>query len=242
MKFGKSIVTDGLVLHIDAANKKSYPGSGTTITDLSGNANKGTLTNGPTFSSAKHGSIAFDGTNDQIIFPDSPELNFGATDSFSVETTYNPLSSGNGGKLCVKGVIGYTGHGGVHSKYTLEYSSEADGIKVVGYLGDGTTHIAVPSWYSSSYLQLYNTWNHAVMTVNRTTQIATLYINGVSRGTSDISTMGEINNSYPLTLGGESNNVTVLPFYGKMNIARIHNKSLTSAEVVQNFNFHKNRN
>jgi hypothetical protein len=61
-----SIVTSGLVLCLDAANPKSYPGSGTTWTDLSGNGNNGTLVNGPTYSSVNGGSIVFDGSNDYI--------------------------------------------------------------------------------------------------------------------------------------------------------------------------------
>ena len=56
------IITDGLVLCLDAANKQSYPGSGTVWTDLAG-SNNGTLTNGPTFSSANGGSIVFDACN-----------------------------------------------------------------------------------------------------------------------------------------------------------------------------------
>ena len=60
------IVTDGLVLCLDAASRKSYPGSGTTWFDRSGNGNNGTLTNGPTFSSDNGGSIVFDGTNDYV--------------------------------------------------------------------------------------------------------------------------------------------------------------------------------
>ena len=59
-------ITDGLVLCLDAANRKSYPGSGTTWTDLSGRGNTGTLTNGPTYSSANGGSIVFDGTDDIV--------------------------------------------------------------------------------------------------------------------------------------------------------------------------------
>jgi hypothetical protein len=62
------IVTDGLILALDAANTKSYPGSGTTWFDLSGNGNNGTLTNGPTFSSDNGGSIVFDGVNDYVQF------------------------------------------------------------------------------------------------------------------------------------------------------------------------------
>ena len=62
------IITDGLVLALDAANPKSYPGSGTTWYDLSGNDNHGTLLNSPTFSSDKGGCFVFDGTNDRISF------------------------------------------------------------------------------------------------------------------------------------------------------------------------------
>lgn len=66
---GPKIVTDGLVLCLDAGNPKSYAGSGTTWNDLSGNGNNGTLTNGPTFDSADGGSIVFDSTDDICTFP-----------------------------------------------------------------------------------------------------------------------------------------------------------------------------
>ena len=56
----------GPVLCLDAGSKLSYPGSGTTWTDLSGNGNNGTLTNGPTFDSANGGSIVFDGSSTYI--------------------------------------------------------------------------------------------------------------------------------------------------------------------------------
>ena len=56
--------TGGPVLCLDAGSKISYPGTGTTWTDLSGNGNHGTLVNGPTYSSANGGSIVFDGVND----------------------------------------------------------------------------------------------------------------------------------------------------------------------------------
>ena len=55
-----SIITSGLILNLDAGNVASYPGSGTTWTDLSGNGNNGTLINGPTFNSSNGGSILFD--------------------------------------------------------------------------------------------------------------------------------------------------------------------------------------
>jgi len=61
------IVTANLLIHVDASNASSYPGSGTTWTDLQGNYN-GTLTNGPTYSSADGGQIVFDGTDDWVTF------------------------------------------------------------------------------------------------------------------------------------------------------------------------------
>jgi len=63
-----SIVLPGLVLCLDAANTKSYPGSGTTWTDLSGNGNNGTLVNGVGYSGDNLGSLSFDGSNDYVQF------------------------------------------------------------------------------------------------------------------------------------------------------------------------------
>ena len=80
---GPKIVTSGLVLALDAADKLSYPGSGTTWRDLSGNNNIGTLTNGPTFSGANMGSIVFDGTNDCVTLAINSLFNFGTGD-FSI--------------------------------------------------------------------------------------------------------------------------------------------------------------
>jgi len=79
ISYSPKIVTDGLVLCYDAANKRSYPGTGTTWTDISAGfsdslvsrsaADNGTLTNGPTFDTTNGGSIVFDGTNDRISIP-----------------------------------------------------------------------------------------------------------------------------------------------------------------------------
>jgi len=67
-RYNPSIVRDGLVLYFDAANTKSYPGSGTTWYDLSGNERHGTLINEPTFQSHNLGCFQFDGTNDRVSF------------------------------------------------------------------------------------------------------------------------------------------------------------------------------
>jgi hypothetical protein len=84
---GPSIIKDGLVLYLDAANTKSYPTTGTTWSDLSGNGNNGTLVNGPTFSSGNNGSIVFDGVDDALnstnIFPNSSTFTYEIVFNFS---------------------------------------------------------------------------------------------------------------------------------------------------------------
>jgi hypothetical protein len=72
---GPNIIRDSsLVLELDAADRNSYPGSGTTWRDLTANNNSGSLVNGPTFNSANLGSIVFDGTNDYVSIPASMSL------------------------------------------------------------------------------------------------------------------------------------------------------------------------
>jgi hypothetical protein len=64
--YNPTMVTDGLVLCLDAANGRSYPGSGTAWDDLSGNGNNGTLVNGVGYSGDNLGSLVFDGVNDYV--------------------------------------------------------------------------------------------------------------------------------------------------------------------------------
>jgi hypothetical protein len=84
--YNPRMVTNGLVLCIDAANRRSYPGSGTTWTDLSGNGNNGTLVNSPTFSSD---SFAFNGTTQyvQIAASSSLQISTGVTINSVVKLT-----------------------------------------------------------------------------------------------------------------------------------------------------------
>ena len=94
--YNPKIVTNGLVLALDAANVKSYPGSGTAWTDMSGLGNNGALTNGPTFSSNNAGSIVFDGTNDYINFSTYSQPEYLTTTSFTwgiwVKTSVNSVN------------------------------------------------------------------------------------------------------------------------------------------------------
>jgi hypothetical protein len=81
---GANVVTNGLVLCLDAANRKSYPGSGTTWLDLSGNNNSGTLVSGPTFTNDSGGGILFDGSNDEVNLGNNAITQFSHTSAWTI--------------------------------------------------------------------------------------------------------------------------------------------------------------
>ena len=92
MQFGPpKIITTNLTSYLDAANPSSYPGSGTTWTDLSGNNNNFILTNGPTYDNRNGGSISFDGTDDYLL-NNSLVLNYNA--NFTIQFWFNTNSLG----------------------------------------------------------------------------------------------------------------------------------------------------
>jgi hypothetical protein len=166
---GSNIVTDGLVLWLDAANRKSYPGSGTNWLDLSGNNNTGTLTNGPTFSSANNGSIVFDGTNDYVTGSDSSNFAFG-TGNFAVSTWFRTTANSVGLLVDLRSNTSGTGAGYsdyfVSGKYSLFYSN------AVKYTSTGS--ISNNIWYNTVTTKISNT--------------VYVYINGILDGSFSDST------------------------------------------------------
>ena len=70
----ESIVTNGLVMSLDAGFRPSYPTTSTTWYNVSSNTNNGTLVNGPTFNSTNGGSISYDGSNDYVVLPNNTNL------------------------------------------------------------------------------------------------------------------------------------------------------------------------
>ena len=91
---GDNVVTDNMVVYLDAGNNSSYSGSGTSWNDISGNSNNFTLINGPTYSSSDGGAIVFDGTNDYATSPSGVSyLKFGTNDySYGVWAQFNSFA------------------------------------------------------------------------------------------------------------------------------------------------------
>ena len=211
------ISLNGLVLALDAANTKSYPGSGTTWTDLSGRGNNGTLTNGPTYSSANGGSIVFDGTDDYVNFPGTASgiLDFG-TGNFSLCCWIKPGSS-----IDSDGIINKRSGG---RGYRLDiYSSLGIRMLVVGDAGVVVT---------ANQIYTVDTWYYVVGVAENNT--LKLYINSTLQNQT-ATYSGTLSNSSVLEIGRmDTNNEHSLG--ASLPQASIYNRALSAAEVSQNFN------
>jgi hypothetical protein len=217
----KGVVQSGLVLNLDAGVSSSYPGSGTTWTDLSGNGNNGTLTNGPTYSSADGGSIVFDGSNDYINFNSNPSL----TNQITVEVWVKLSSTSPNGTAWILGR---------ESAYRMLYFSDSfQWVCATVNNGWYTTGTAIGAGSLTPYTQTYQVVGTYNGSNNR------IYVNGELKNTgANIS--GNIGNGQNYVLfysnvGGVD--------YGKGNLYshRIYNRALTATEISQNFNALKSR-
>ena len=206
-----SIVTDGLVLCFDAANRKSYPTTGNTWTDLSNRTSgltQGLLTNGPTYNSSNLGSIVFDGSNDYCTFH-APNLTTTAT----VEMWAN-VNSGWTGASTYAGAIGFnTAAGDLY----------------------GINNTTVSS------LNLTNNWAHYVFVMRSDVSYTNnkIYINSISYNLSQLN--GAENGGNRNFNSGNGRIAIWgfdLNYCMPMNCAifKVYNRELNAQEVFQNFN------
>jgi hypothetical protein len=225
----EKIVTDGLVLALDAADKNSYSGSGTTWNDLSGNGNSGTLTNGPTFS---NNSIVFDGTNDYNTIPDSTSLR---PTSFSIDTWFRPTSFGAFNNIIAKPV-----NGPAWSSPYLSYMirTETNGTVLTCSTSTGGTYRAL----NINYTFLVNTIYNISFTFNSSTGAAIAYLNG-SILSSTTHPAGAISYfSAPVLIGANYGGIPVGEFFaGNIYNIKIYNRALLASEILQNYNAQKSR-
>jgi hypothetical protein len=219
-----SIVTSDLQLYLDASNTLSYPGSGTTWTDLSGNSRNGTLTNGVSFSSSNGGVLVLDGVNDYISFSiGSLKSSFGSSISVSTWVKYTNISGG-----CIFGDWNVSGYGETGRLQLNGYQNVAG--KIGGYLDNSTGNI------SSTTTIAQNVWYNYSITYDGT--VGKLYLNGVLETQKNYIPTGVGTGNFSIGRGGDYNGL-----YASINMSNflIYNKSLTSSEVLQNFNATKSK-
>jgi hypothetical protein len=217
-----NIVTQGLVLNLDAAKTDSYPGTGTTWRDLSGFNNNGTLINGPTFSGpGKQASIVFDGVNDEcnlgnILFTSSIANNC----TFDI-WLYN-LENRNSRYYLSKGSFA-SGLGGITFGLTSTISQR------IRFQMESATSVRSPyvefitptgSWYNLTY-----TYDGTTIRGYQNSTTSNLYTSSLAGPLLNISS--------PIKLGNDT-------FSGYANCYisnfKIYNRTLSQAEITQNFN------
>lgn len=207
--YGGPIVTNGLVFAIDAGNLVSYPKSGTSTYNLTGSSNNGTLINGTGFSSTNGGTWTFDGTDDGI--------NIG---------TLTP-TGGATFEAWVWLETGNTNYGAIFTNW-----------------GSSANAFFIGTYPSSDYVQVYfngnlifntvslpfNTW--VLLTVTNDGTNVLFYVNGALTNTGG----GTLVSANGVTSIGYDINRTNYPFKGNISNAKIYNRALTAAEVLQNYN------
>jgi hypothetical protein len=222
-----SYTTNGLVLYFDPSNTSSYPGSGTTITDLSGNGFNGTMSN-VSFTSPY---FTYNGSSSNISVADNALLEPGSGD-WSVEFWINhSVITGSSRVLIAKTDGGNSADWG----YGLRTSNIGNTFMEIS---NGTTTTTSPS----STLSI-NTWYQIVgVWTNVTANTLVLYVNGVSIGTRFHSFVSVKNTTSPLYIGSFGDGSVFGQWLnGRMGVVRMYNKALTSTEVLNNYNVDKSK-
>jgi hypothetical protein len=224
------IVTNGLVLNLDCGNRLSYPTSGTTWTDLSGNNNNGTLTNGPTFNPNNLGSIVFDGADDYVNCGTQPSLNLTGGITLGCWVYFNNI---NRREIFVgKG----DGIGAPSTQYWIEKTSNNNFLLllsvVVGSIPTDSRLIL------NDFIIQNNQWYYVCLTYNK--QIYRGYVNGVQN--SQTISMNFDMHTTSRNLGvGRLGDLPALSLLGGISVAQIYNRALSQAEILQNYNAYKTR-
>ena len=247
--YNPRIVTDGLVLALDAGNTKSYPGSGTTWTDLSGNGNTGTLVNGVGYTADNGGALTFDGVNDYVeVSTRNTNLEFQPTQAFSVFVWIYNLTDGQG--AIVSNMVGSSSYPG----WDLWRNS---GGTIAGHVisswSGNATKVTVNFDHSSNankWVNIGYTYNGS-SPANATDALNSMnfYVNGqltTSGKANDISTDGFDTTTETISYNASqrfrvasrwaSGSPGSSPSPLTTSQVSIYNKALTAAEVAQNFN------
>lgn len=234
------IVRNGLQLWYDVLFQTSYPGSGTTLDDLSGNNTDGILFNGVAYSSTNGGYLIFDGTNDYV---DTTNVFDGYTD-FSISLWIKTSSTARGN------VFGcYSGGTGNTNAVAIEVNRGATipdvgSVFIFARKGSGSTDNIIA--YISGLSINDNSWHNIVWCVDASTATNTFYMDGVSQTVTIITNNFSANafGTFQFTnwIGGLNNEgALAVPYSGNVASTYVYNRVLTSAEVAHNYKVTKGR-
>lgn len=230
MYTGPRIVREGLVLHLDAANIKSYVSGSTTWVDISTETNNGTLINGPIFDNSNNGTIITDGVNDYILLGPVPFTGTSTT-SVSWGVWVNPLSTAGN----IMSMASVNPQGGWNMPPIA-----ATGQKFRGKIWPNSYLLSQNTYTLGSWYYLVLVWKYSP-TLAESGQF--FYVNGVlqSSQTNITYSSSGVNNYLFLGQTNPGADNTGM-FYGKYGMFHVYgNKALTAEEVLQNYEATKSR-
>jgi hypothetical protein len=218
------IITDGLVLNLDAGDTSSYPGTGTDWFDLTSNNNDGTLLNDVSYLTDNGGVMSFDAINDYVSIANSVDLDLPINST--IEFWVNPSALNNNDLITHR----FNCYGmGYNPTFTNGYVASKFSV-----------YFAISGWkaVSTTTTPLINNWYHIVGTYDGLTM--KIYLNGILENTRSV--VGVIpQNETELGIGSYTGAPGTYSFDGKIPIGRIYHKTLTDSEVLQNYNATKGR-
>ena len=215
--FPSELVTDGLVLNLDAGDPRSYSGSGTTWTDLSGYNQTGAPQNGPTYNNANGGSFTFSKAGLKYIESTASAFNItGANAKFTLEAWAKNTTDGT--YNTVLSIATRYAQIGFHANATFMYGAN----------GGSGNNLIFPGGHT------VGNWYHLVMTFEGLgDNIAKFYVNGSLLSSGNIGNNGNTTTT-SIRIGAFATSGTEF-LDGNVAIARVYNKALSAAEVAQNY-------
>ena len=221
--FGK-IVTDGLVLALDAADRNSYVSGSTTWFDVSGNNNSGSLINGPTFNTGSGGSIVFDGVDDYgyLILP---SLNFD-TSGITLGFWFKQVNEVGAWRTTINL------KNNLNNNFLEIRNTDGNGLMAGNYFDV----VANTDTRTATFNALENIWYY--LTVCWGNNNLTFYANGNSIGSTSLPS---------INLGTSPQVRLAIAYSDNRNVnchianTQIYNRALSATEVLQNYNAQKSR-
>lgn len=243
-------VTSGLVLYLDAANARSYPKSGTTWFDRSGNGNNGTLVNGVGYNGSNYGSLSFDGVNDYANFGNI--LNFERTSPFTISSWFKTTKTGSFTASIIskdKLVVSPSDYTGYQVGMNVNTTNSPDAGKfgfvlVSGPFVSGSANVMRKQTVTSTHNN--GNWVNGVATYDGSSSIGgmLIYINGVNVSTESPSGEATTLSSSIITNANfevGARDGTQQPFTGNISQVSIYNRALSASEIKQNYDVFKGR-
>ena len=236
--YGPRIVTDGLVLCLDASNSKSYPGSGTVWTDLSGNGNNGTMSS-VNYNSDNNGNLILDAGTDYIMVPHNSIFNFNSTFTLSVWIKINTLNlTSIYNILSKKASFNNTQKG-----WSCQLDYRDNGI--VQYRNNDATsyfdHTPNATLNNTSLLNQTSSYKNIVWVTRTAPGNLSVYIDGISRSAPQAVFYTDTDTSNNLYIGktlGSSGDGSPPMSIGQISL---YNRNLSVSEIQQNYNATKGR-